>query len=113
MSILSELDTLLDDLSIPVAIGVFSDVPPNEYCVLTPLADVFEVFCDNAPLFDTHEVRLSLFSRGNYLLTKEKITTALLEAEFTIINRLFVDYENNTGYYHIAIDVAKYYEMAE
>ncbi|GFH40232.1 hypothetical protein [Pseudolactococcus insecticola] len=111
MNILSELNALLDERSIPVEIGVFSGVPPDEYCVLTPLSDSFEIFSDNRPQIDLNEVRISLFSKGNYLQTKQKITKVLIEAEFTITNRLFVGFENDTGYYHVAIDVAKYYEI--
>jgi hypothetical protein len=65
--ILTELNTLLDGLGIPVETGIFNGVPPNEYIVITPLADVFEVHADNQPQAETQEVRLSLFSKGNYI----------------------------------------------
>jgi len=44
MSILSELNSLLDALGIPIETGVFSGVPPDEYLVITPMTDTFEVF---------------------------------------------------------------------
>ena len=61
MSILSELNSLLDALGIPIETGVFSGVPPDEYLVITPMTDTFEVFADNQPQAETQEVRLSLF----------------------------------------------------
>ncbi|HHW46957.1 MAG TPA: hypothetical protein GXX17_08685, partial [Clostridiales bacterium] len=64
MSILSDLNSLLDTLGIPVETGVFSGVPPDEYLVITPMTDTFEVFADNRPQVETQEVRLSLFIKG-------------------------------------------------
>ena len=112
MSILEELNTLLSPF-LPVETGVFSDVPPDEYLVLTPMADVFALFGDNAPLIDVPEVRISLYSKSNYIKRKSQITSALLLAEFTITDRRYIGYENDTGYHHYLIDVAKHYEMEE
>lgn len=112
MSVLQELNTLLSPL-LPVETGIFSDVPPDEYLVLTPMADVFALFGDNAPLIDVPEVRISLYSKGNYIKLKNQITSALLLAEFTITDRRYIGHENDTGYHHYLIDVAKHYEMEE
>ena len=112
MSILSELNTLLTPV-LPVETGVFSDVPPDEYLVLTPMTDGFALFGDNAPLIDVSEVRISLFSKGNYLKQKQQITKELLNADITITDRRYIGHEDDTGYYHFAIDVAKYYETEE
>ena len=112
MSVLEELNTLLSSL-LPVETGIFSDVPPDEYLVLTPMADVFTLFGDNAPLIDVPEVRISLYSKGNYIKRKNQITSALLGAEFTITDRRYIGHENDTGYHHYLIDVAKHYEMEE
>lgn len=111
MTILEELNDLLSNLGIPVETGEFSDSAPDTYSVLTPLTDRFEVYGDNLPLIDVNEVRISLFTKGNYLETKRQITKALLQAEFTITDRLFVGFEKDTKYFHLAIDVAKHYEM--
>ena len=105
MNILFELNTILT-LILPVETGVFSDVPPDEYLVLTPMADVFALFGDNTPLIDVSEVRISLYSKGNYIKRKNMITAALLGAEFTITDRRYIGYEDDTGYHHYAIDVA-------
>ena len=112
MSVLQELNTLLSPL-LPVETGIFSDVPPDEYLVLTPMADVFALFGDNAPLIDVPEVRISLYSKSNYIKRKNQITSALLLADFTITDRRYIGYENDTGYHHYLIDVAKHYEMEE
>ena len=113
MNMLSELTSLFDALDIPVETGVFSDTAPEQYVVFTPLADTFELFADNLPYVDIQEVRISLFSKGNYLKTKNAIVRSLLSAEITITDRRYIGHEDNTGYHHFAIDVAKEYETEE
>ena len=56
---------------------------------------------------------MSLFSKGNYTARKRQITNALLRAEFTITDRVYIGHENETGYHHYAIDVAKQYETED
>ncbi|HQM02460.1 MAG TPA: hypothetical protein PLH98_18245 [Ruminococcus flavefaciens] len=113
MSILSELNTLFETANIPVETGVFSGVPPDEYLVLTPLTDTFAVYGDNKPLADVSEVRISLFSKNNYLQRKNQLVRMLLQADFVITDRRYIGHEDDTGYHHYAIDVAKYYELEE
>jgi hypothetical protein len=113
MSILTELNSLLNGLQIPVETGVFSGKAPDEYVVVTPMADVFELHADNRPQAETQEARLSLFRKGNYLQRKRQITAALLAAEFTITARLYVGHEDDTGYHHWCADVAHEYELEE
>jgi len=113
MSILSELNTLLETANIPVETGVFSGVPPDEYLVLTPLTDTFAVYGDNKPLADINEVRISLFSKNNYLQRKNQLVRMLLQADFVITDRRYIGHEDDTGYHHYAIDVAKEYETEE
>ncbi len=110
MSILQELNTLLSPI-LPVETGIFSGIAPDEYLVLTPMTDGFALFGDNTPLIEVSEVRVSLFSKGNYIKRKNQITAALLRAAFIITDRRYVGYEADTGYYHYAIDIAKEYEM--
>lgn len=113
MSLLSELTSLLDGQNVPVETGVFSDPAPDRYAVLTPIVDTYDLFSDNAPGQDVEEVRISLFDKGNYLSVKRRIEKALLSAEITITERRYVDRDDNTGYHHYAIDVAKNYEIQE
>lgn len=111
MSLLSDLSEVLEPLNIPIETGVFSGVPPDEYLVFTPLTDIFELFADNRPHHDTQEVRLSLFSKVNYMARKNQVVRALLEAGITITERRYIGHEDDTGCHHYAIDVAKNYEL--
>ena len=81
--------------------------------VFIPLTDIFEVHADNRPSFDVQEVRISLFSRGNYQRRKRQITVALLNADITVTERRYIGFEEDTKYHHYAIDVMKEYEMEE
>jgi len=111
MSILSELTELLSKLNVRVETGVFSDVPPSEYAVITPLADVFGLYGDNLPEYETQEARLSLFTKGNYTELKSKVVGAVLTAEFTITERRYIGHEDDTGYHNYAVDLAKIYQI--
>ena len=111
MSLLSELKTVIEAVGLPVETGVFSDEPPEEYVVVTPLADTYELHADNLPEYETQEAQLSLFSRGNYLKRKKQLSKALLAADFTITDRRYIGHEDDTGYHHYAIDVAKLYGL--
>ena len=113
MSLLSELKTVIEAVGLPVETGVFSDEPPEEYVVVTPLADTYELHADNLPEYEIQEARLSLFSRGNYLKGKKQLSKALLAADFSITDRRYIGHEDDTGYHHYAIDVAKLYRLEE
>lgn len=113
MSLLSELKTVIEAVGLPVETGVFSDEPPEEYVVVTPLADTYELHADNLPEYETQEARLSLFSKGNYLMRKEQLSKALLAADFVITDRRYIGHEDDTGYHHYAMDVAKLYGLEE
>ena len=110
MSILSDLVSIMDRLDIPVETGVFSGKAPDEYVVLTPMADSFELFADNLPQYETQEARVSLFSRGNYLRRKQNIVNAVLEQDLTVTNRRYIAHDDQNGYHHYVIDVAANYE---
>jgi len=109
--ILTELNSLISKLGVPVETGIFSDTAPAEYVVITPLSDNFELYSDNFPDYETQEVRLSIFSNGNYLELKSRIIKALLTAEFTITERRYVGHEDDTNYHHYSIDVTKIYKI--
>lgn len=112
MSILTELNNLLAPV-LQIETGVFSGKAPDEYIVITPMADTFELHADNKPGVDVQEARLSLYSKGNYISRKNQIVRALIDADFTITARQFVGREDDSGYFHQAIDVAKHYELEE
>ena len=109
MSLLSEVKQVVEECDILVETGVFSAVPPDTYAVLTPLADAFDLHADNKPTMDVQEVRLSLFCKENYLKTKNTIVHVLLASDITVTDRRYIGHEDDTGYHHYAIDVAKSY----
>jgi len=108
MSILEELNEILSEI-LPIETGVFSDVAPEKYIVLTPMSDDFVLYGDDRPLIDLSEVRISVFIIGNYLTITKQIVNELLAAGFTMTSRRFIVHENDTGYNHYNIDVQKFY----
>lgn len=112
MNILSDLQTALSELPVPVETGVFSGAAPQEYLVVTPLSELF-VFADDDPYGEIQKARLSLFTKGNYIPMKNDVVRRLLESGFTISDRLYIGREDDTGYHHFAIDVEKDYTTQE
>ena len=113
MSLLSEIKAVAEGCGIPVETGVFSGTPPDLYLVAMPLGDSFGLYADNAPEYETQEARLSLFSKGNYTGHKKKLVKKLLAEDFTITDRRYIGHEDDTGFHHYAIDVAKLYGLEE
>ena len=113
MSLLSELKDIAENCGVKVETGVFSNTPPDEYIVLTPLADSFEMHCDNLPEYEIQEVRISIFSKGNYTALKYKLTASIFKADISITDRRYIGHEDDTGYHHYAVDTAKSYRMEE
>lgn len=110
MSILADLTALLSPVC-ELETGNFSNKPPDEYIIITPMTDDFGYFADNQPQFDIQEARISLYSKENYIKTKNKIVKLLLNAGFTITDRKYIEFEDNTKYHHYAIDAANYYDL--
>lgn len=113
MSILADLYTVLSALDLPIETGVFKDEAPDRYLVIVPMVDSFALHADNCPGVDVQEVRLSLYSQGNYIKDKNALVKALLSNDFTVTDRRYIGYETETGYHHYAVDVAKHYQMEE
>lgn len=113
MSLLSELSAIAKKLKIPAQTAVYSGKAPDEYLVFTPLYDSFELHADNAPNAEVQEVRISLFSKGNYNRAASRLVKALLDSDITITARKYIGHEDDTGYHHYAVDTAKNYEMEE
>ncbi len=113
MSILTDINAVMDELGIQVETGVFTRNAPERYVTIIPMIDTFEIYADNKPLQDVQEVRLSIYTKGNYTALKNKIVRKLLGMEFTITDRYYVGYEEDTGYHHYNVDVANYYSMEE
>lgn len=113
MSILEELNSLLGSLGIPIETGVFTGKVPDAYIVLTPLSDEYALHADNLPNNDIQEVRLSIFTKGNYMQIKNKVLKTLLKAEFTVTDRRYLGLDTETGYHGYSIDVQNNYEMED
>lgn len=111
MNVLAEVTQIAEQCGIPVETGIFSDTAPDLYIVITPIVDMFELHADNIPKYDVQEVRVSLFSKKNYTSIKNTLVRTLLGADFVITDRRYIGHEDDTGYHHLAIDVAKYYEF--
>ena len=90
MSLLSELSAIAKKLKIPAQTSVYSGKAPDEYLVFTPLYDSFELHADNAPTADVQEVRISLFTKGNYARTASRLVKVLLSADITVTARKYV-----------------------
>lgn len=113
MSLLSELNTLLSGCGLPVETGIFSDKAPDSYLVITPLSDSFELHANNTPCCETREARLSIYSKGSYTKTQNRLVRTLLSADFYITDRRYIGFDTDTGYHHYAFDVAKSYTWEE
>ena len=113
MSMLEELNMIVTSAGLPVETGVFSTVAPDEYVVITPISEHFELYSDNAPGMNIEEARLSLFSKANYAAKKRLLVRLLLSAGFLVSERRYIGLEEDTGYHHFAIDVAKEYMEEE
>jgi hypothetical protein len=113
MNILEDLTDLLTELDIPFETGEFSGKTPDEYVVIVPLADTFELHADNKPQTEVQEARLSLFCKGNYMRLRNKLTKVLLKTDFTITDRRYVGFEQDTKMHHYAIELSNLYELEE
>ena len=110
MSVFSEIHAILAPVGVPMEMGIFSDKAPDEYIVVVPLTEEFALFADNQPQNDIQELRISIYTKGNYNKIKNAVVKAFLDAEYTITDRQYLGYEADTGYHHYNVDVANYYE---
>ena len=113
MSMLEELNTIVESAGLPVETGVFSATAPDAYVVITPISEHFELFADNAPGMNIEEARLSFFSKKNYIQKKDLLVRMLLSAGFLVTERRYGGYEQETGYHLYSLDVAHEYEQEE
>lgn len=113
MTLLSEVKQIASSLDIPVETGVFSGKPPERYIVLTPLSDRLQLYADNAPESEVQEVRISLYTKASYISAKNALIRILLAADITITDSKYIGHEDDTDYYHYAVDTAKNYEYGK
>ena len=106
---LEELNRIVESAGLPVETGVFSGTAPDAYVVITPISEHFGLFSDDGPGMNIEEARLSLFSKRNYGAQKRQLVRLLLSSGFLVSERRYIGLEEDTGYHHFAIDVAKEY----
>lgn len=105
--LLETLTTIADRLDLPIAVSLFTDSPaPDTYLVATPISDTLEVFADNNPHVEVEEVRLSLFTTGNYLPWRDTLTHALVDAGLVVTAKRYIGFEDDTGYHHYSFDIS-------
>ena len=107
MNIFKELTALFSELGILMETMNFTTESPDDYVVITPLVDTSKLYADNNPIYENQEVRISLFTKSNYLQLKYKIVHNLFKQDFYITDKRYIGFETDTGYHHYAIDVAK------
>ena len=112
MNAFNELVSVLQPI-LPVETINFKHNPPAEYAVLTPLIDEDVCFVNDSPAYEMQEVRISIYTKNNYINLKNRIVKAVRKADFTITEKRFIELEDDTGYYHYAVDTAKIYETEE
>jgi len=110
-SLLKDIWEALKPTGIQIETGTFSEKAPDEYLVIIPMNDVFMLYADNLPRAELQEARLSVFSKGNYQARKNEVVGVLIGSGFIITDRRYLGYEEDTGFHHLAIDVAKEYEV--
>ncbi|MGD6778458.1 hypothetical protein [Sutcliffiella horikoshii] len=108
-SILRDIKSVLKPTGLPIETGIFNGKAPEEYLVITPMNDLFELYADNLPQHEIQEARISLFTNRNYMAKKNEIVSLLIAVDFTITDRRYIGYERDTSFHHFAIDVAKEY----
>jgi len=109
VNILEDLYGILTGLGLDVETGVFTNQAPDEYLIITPIADRFPLFGDNMPLLETQEARISLYSKKNFINRKKLIVETMLNLGFTVTAQTYLGREDDTGYFHASIDVSKCY----
>ena len=97
MNILSETKELLKQLKVPIETGIFSQEAPSEYIVLIPLADTYPLNADDMPQADNQELRISIFTKRNYIKLKNQITSRLLAHYFYITDRSCLLYTSDAA----------------
>ena len=112
MTLLEELMNIVSH-HLPAETAVYNSTAEADYAVLTPLSDSFGYHADNLPKYDVQAVQISMYTKGNYRIIKNRIIRDLIAADITITGRRFIGYESDTGFYHYAIEVEKQYELEE
>ncbi len=106
MSIYELIINTLEPLNIQVTMNQNTDKSVKQYVTLIPLYEGFDVYADNKPEIEITEVELAIYSKDNYLKLTKDISRLLIDSGFTITNRKYIEYEEDTKFHHYIIDVA-------
>ncbi len=106
MSIFEMIINTLKPLNIPVAMTESIDKQLKKYIVMKPVQEDFIAYADNKPNMEVVQAELSLYSKENFIDLAREITNTLIEAGFTIKNRKYMDYNQETKLHHYVIYVA-------
>lgn len=110
LPLLEQVTCIAGEQNLPSATGVWANSPaPASYLVLTPIADVLDIYGDNAPSVEVEHARANLYTHTNYLKLRDRLTAAFLNAGITIEARVYVGFEADTGYHHYAFDLATHH----
>lgn len=104
MGILSDLTSIFTALKIPCETGKMSSVAADTYVVLVPIAEE-SLWGDDTIDINVEECMISLYTKFNYKTIKKTIIDTLLSGGYTITDRRYVEYEEDTMYYHYEIYV--------
>lgn len=106
MSIFEIIIDTLKPLNIPVAFNENLDKQSSQYVSMIPIQEGFIAYSDNKPGMEIIEVELAVYTKGNYIDLAREITRLLIEAGFTIRNRKYIEFKEDTKLHHYVIDVA-------
>jgi len=107
LQILENLNNIFKQI-LPISTAINnSDTAPDEYLIITPLDEHAEQYIDGSYGEDIQSARLVLFSKINYLPRKNQIYNILCSELYTVTNRQYIGYDNETGYYQYIFDVEK------
>ena len=85
-NIIQDAKSVLDRLKIPNETIKFSGKAKDTYAVLTPLDSSFE-YANDKPIEDVQGLRISIFSKTNFISFVNDLCIKLLDADLAITNR--------------------------
>ena len=105
--VISTLSSVVSDISVSEHTGDEKGKrKPETFLVIIPIYDNLYLHADDTPTMQGEEIELALYTKGNYLALRDRITKLLLKVGVTILERRYVEYESDTGYHHYTFDLA-------
>lgn len=113
MSLLADLKLIIDSFGIPIETGVFKDKAPDKYIVLVPIGDELVLNADDKPQAEIQNVRITFYSKSNYVSDKNKIIKKLISDYYCVSDSRYGGFDTSTGYHQYHIDVEKEYLLED